>query len=175
MAEPDVIHSTFTIQREYPVSRALVFAALSEPGLKRRWFADGGQTSTVEEFTMDFRVGGTDVTSFRAGGVADSEHCGDESHHISGHCAGGASGAGVHDEHGGAAVWASMATIELRATAAGTLLVFTEQGRTFRIRTGRRSGSRGGWFCWRSWRAYWVNADGQGGLAPSENLVRRAV
>ena len=131
MAEPTVIHSTFTIEREYTASRAQVFAALSDPEKKRRWFADG-EKSTVEEFTMDFRVGGTDMTSFRAGEESPIPNIvvTNRTTYLD----------IVQDERvvfaytmnmGERRFSASMATFELRATEAGTLLVFTEQGAYF--------------------------------------------
>jgi uncharacterized protein YndB with AHSA1/START domain len=133
MSEPTVIHSTFTIEREYAATRERVFAALSEPELKRRWFADG-EKSTVEEFTMDFRVGGTDVTSFRAGEESPIPNIvvTNRTTYLD----------IVPEERvvlaytmnmGERRFSASMATFELRATGTGTgtLLVFTEQGAYF--------------------------------------------
>ena len=131
MSEPVVVHSTFTIEREYAATRARVFAALSEPELKRRWFADG-EKSTVEEFTMDFRVGGTDVTSFRAGEESPIPNIvvTNRTTYLD----------IVPEERvvlaytmnmGERRFSASMATFELRATETGTLLVFTEQGAYF--------------------------------------------
>jgi uncharacterized protein YndB with AHSA1/START domain len=52
--QPPVVHSTFVIERTYPVSPDKVFAALSDPAKKRRWYAD----HATEAFEMDFRVGG---------------------------------------------------------------------------------------------------------------------
>ncbi len=64
MAEQSVIHSTFVIERSYPASAQRVFAAFSDPAKKRRWFAEG-ESSTLEEFAMDFRVGGHEHVCFR--------------------------------------------------------------------------------------------------------------
>ena len=36
-----VNHSTFVIERTYPASPQQVFRAFSDPGRKRRWFAEG--------------------------------------------------------------------------------------------------------------------------------------
>jgi uncharacterized protein YndB with AHSA1/START domain len=59
--ERSVTHSTFTIERGYPASRERVFAAFSDPAKKRRWFAEG-EEAPLENFQMDFRVGGFEHT-----------------------------------------------------------------------------------------------------------------
>jgi uncharacterized protein YndB with AHSA1/START domain len=64
VVEQSVIHSTFVIERSYPTTPERVFAALADPAKKQRWFADG-ETHDVEEFEMDFRVGGTERTRYR--------------------------------------------------------------------------------------------------------------
>jgi len=60
MTDHSVIHSTFTLERTYPVDTAKVFAAWSDPRTKRQWFAGG---DTNGEYSMDFRVGGREVAS----------------------------------------------------------------------------------------------------------------
>jgi len=58
------IHDTFVLERTYPQPPARVFAALADPALKRRWFADGEQHE-VELYELDFRVGGRERLRYR--------------------------------------------------------------------------------------------------------------
>jgi uncharacterized protein YndB with AHSA1/START domain len=64
MGQPSVIHSTFVIERSYPKLPEAVFAAFSDPAKKRRWSAEGS-SHEVEEFHMDFRVGGAERARYR--------------------------------------------------------------------------------------------------------------
>ena len=68
MADRSVVHNTFVIERGFPKRPERVFAAFADPGKKRRWFAEG-ENHEVEEFAMEFRVGGAErITSrFKAG------------------------------------------------------------------------------------------------------------
>ncbi len=59
----EILHDTFVIVRRYPKSPVEVFTALSDPGLKRRWFAFEG----AETFESDFRVGGVERYVSRMG------------------------------------------------------------------------------------------------------------
>jgi uncharacterized protein YndB with AHSA1/START domain len=68
MAGP-VVHRTLSFERAYPAPPARVFAAFADPGSKRRWFAEGEDVE-VDEFTLDFRVGGFERTRFRFAGGA---------------------------------------------------------------------------------------------------------
>jgi uncharacterized protein YndB with AHSA1/START domain len=54
-----VVHSTFTVERTYAAAPERVFAAFADPAKKRRWFAEG-EHHTLENYTLDFRVGGTE-------------------------------------------------------------------------------------------------------------------
>jgi uncharacterized protein YndB with AHSA1/START domain len=58
MTDRSVTHSTFTLERTYPVDTAKVFGAWSDPAIKARWFAGGDVNG---EYSMDFRVGGREV------------------------------------------------------------------------------------------------------------------
>jgi uncharacterized protein YndB with AHSA1/START domain len=61
-----VTHNTFVIERSYPASPEKVFDAFSDPAKKRRWFIEGDHHE-VTDFSMDFRVGGTERAKYRFG------------------------------------------------------------------------------------------------------------
>ena len=62
--DESVIHSTFVIQRNYPTPPEKVFSAFADSVKERRWFADG-ENHEVEDFQMDFRVGGAERSRYR--------------------------------------------------------------------------------------------------------------
>src|SRR3954464_12424096 len=64
MQEPAITHATFLIERSYPKPPDCVFAAFSDPAKKRRWFAEG-DNHDIEEFQMDFQIGGIERTRYR--------------------------------------------------------------------------------------------------------------
>ena len=64
MAEQSVIHSTFVIERSYPKSPERVFVAFADPAKKRRWFAEG-EGHDLDEFEVDFRIGGSERVRYR--------------------------------------------------------------------------------------------------------------
>lgn len=64
MEEPSVIHSTFVIERSYPVPPDRIFSAFADPAIKRRWFAEG-DNHEIEAFEMDFRTGGAELLRYR--------------------------------------------------------------------------------------------------------------
>ncbi len=59
-----VTHSTFVIERHYPTTPERVFGAFSDPARKRRWMAEE-RGMAVEEFEMEFQVGGRDRARYR--------------------------------------------------------------------------------------------------------------
>jgi len=66
MTQQSVIHATAIVEKSYPKSVDLVFAAFAEPAKKRRWYADRSG-NTVETFEMDFRPGGSETLAYRLG------------------------------------------------------------------------------------------------------------
>jgi uncharacterized protein YndB with AHSA1/START domain len=128
---PPVVHSTFTVERTYPAPAARVFAAFSDPATKRRWFAEG-EGWEVEEYSLDFRVGGSERARFRFGGNASVP-----------------AGPMHHDSvfldivrdrrivfaysmaRDGAPFSASLSTVELTPAGDGTRLLLTEQAAFF--------------------------------------------
>jgi uncharacterized protein YndB with AHSA1/START domain len=58
----DVVHDTFVLERRWANGPEAVFAALSDPAKKRRWYAAGHQGA--DSFEMDFRVGGAEASRY---------------------------------------------------------------------------------------------------------------
>ncbi len=121
-----VVHSTFSIERAYPASPARVFAAFAHQGTKRRWFAEG-EGWEVEEFTMDFRVGGREVSRFRFEGGGPM---GNETVYLD----------IIPDRRivlaytmlaGDRRTSVSLATVEIAPSGGGARLVYTEQAAFF--------------------------------------------
>jgi len=125
MKERSVTHATFTIERRYPRPPQRVFAAFSDPAQKRRWFAEGEEFQ-VEQFEMNFRVGGVERSSFRVQGM----DCVNDTVYL-----------GIAPDRrivlaytmtlGGKRISSSQATFELLPAEKGTDVIFTEQGAFF--------------------------------------------
>lgn len=64
MDQPSVIHNTFVIERSYPKPPHQVFAAFADVSKKRRWYGES-ETHDIQEFAMDFRIGGIERSSYR--------------------------------------------------------------------------------------------------------------
>ena len=121
-----VVHSTFSIERTYPSSPAWVFAAFSNQQTKRRWFVEG-EGWEIDEFTMDFRVGGQEISRFRKKGGAPM---GNDTVYLD-----------IVPERrivlaytmtvGDKRISVSLATVEIAPSGDGTRLVYTEQGAFF--------------------------------------------
>lgn len=122
MTARSVAHATFTVERRYESPPATVFFAFSEPEQKRRWFAEG-EGWTVDEYTMDFRVGGFERSRFR---FKDGPAMTNDTLFMD----------IVENERIIIAYWmtaaaqpisASLSTIEFKPDGGGTRLIFTEQ------------------------------------------------
>lgn len=131
MEKPTVIHSTFVIERSYPKPPESVFSAFADAAKKRRWFAEGDHNE-VEEFAMDFRVGGAELLRYRLG--PDTPFPGvalvNEGHYqdiVDGKRVVTASIMTLGEKR----ISASLVTVELLPTAQGTDLVCTHQGAFF--------------------------------------------
>lgn len=66
MEKATVTHGTFVIERSYSATPERVFGAFSDPAKKRRWMVEG-KSNEAQTFEMDFRVGGTERSSYRMG------------------------------------------------------------------------------------------------------------
>jgi uncharacterized protein YndB with AHSA1/START domain len=137
------VHNTFVIERSYPHSPERIFAALSQPSHKRQWYAEGDHD--IEQFEMDFRVGGTERFGYRfrpGHPIAGSQ--------IVNH---GTYQEIVPDSRivmtakmslNGKTMMVQLATVELMPTQAGTDLILTHQG-TFLDWEGGPQMIEGGW------------------------------
>lgn len=61
MTERSVVHSSFTLEREYVVPPATVFAGFATKEAKEKWFGDPAFPPTTWDF--DFREGGREYSS----------------------------------------------------------------------------------------------------------------
>jgi len=131
MEERSVIHSTFVIERNYPANLERVFAAFSDPASKRRWFIESSN-HTVEQYELDFRVGGKEYARVRLNersplpGVV----CINDTLHLNivpNHRIVIASTMTVRDSR----ISGSLGTLEFLPSEAGTDLIFTHQAAYF--------------------------------------------
>jgi uncharacterized protein YndB with AHSA1/START domain len=131
MPSPTTVHSTFVIERSYPATPERVFAAFADPSKKRQWFATS-ESHDLEEFSLDFKVGGSEKVRYRFN--TNSPFPGVEL----------ASDGTYQDivpnrrivsasnmSMAGHIFSSSLVTIELLPTAAGTDLICTHQGAFF--------------------------------------------
>jgi uncharacterized protein YndB with AHSA1/START domain len=121
-----VVHSTFSIERMYPSPPSRVFAAFSNQGTKRRWFAEG-EGWEVDEFTLDFRVGGREVSRFRFKGGPPMSNDTVYLDIVPDRRIVFAYTMTVGDKR----ISVSLATVEIAPSGDGTRLVYTEQGAFF--------------------------------------------
>lgn len=66
MEQPKTIHSTFVLERSFPKTPETVFAAFADAKKARRWYAEG-EGHELDEFSSDFRVGGTQTLRYKLG------------------------------------------------------------------------------------------------------------
>ena len=121
-----VVHSTFSVERTYPSSPTRVFAAFSNQQTKRRWFVEG-EGWQIDEFSMDFRVGGQEISRFRKKGGAQM---GNDTVYLD-----------IVPERrivlaytmlsGDTRISVSLATVEITPAGKGARLLYTEQGAFF--------------------------------------------
>lgn len=126
MTAPSIVHSTFVIERTYPGSAARVFAAFSDPAIKRRWFLEG-ENWHADAYDLDFREGGQETSRFR---LKEGPKVTNETIYQD-----------IVDEKrivfvyamtvGDKRISASLASVELFASGKGTRVVYTEQGQFF--------------------------------------------
>jgi uncharacterized protein YndB with AHSA1/START domain len=147
MTESAVVHSTFTIDRDYPASPERVFGAFANEATKRRWFAEG-KGSEVKAFSVDFRVGGRETSRFvftggPPGAPPAGTLIGNDTVYLD----------IVTNERivfaytmsaGDHRMSASLTTIELTPAGKGTRLTFTEQAAFFEKSDGAEL-REGGW------------------------------
>lgn len=72
MTEPkerSAVHTTFTLERDYPVAPARVFAAFADSQARHRWFVHE-EGWKLTEYDFDFRVGGRETGRFSQKGIA---------------------------------------------------------------------------------------------------------
>jgi uncharacterized protein YndB with AHSA1/START domain len=119
-----VEYATFTIEREYPVPRERVFAAMSDKEKKGKWFGGADDPETTWDF--DFREGGRE---YQSGQYMGQVHTFDAIYHdiVENDRIAYSYTMYVDDVK----LSASLTVIELKPTATGTRLVFTEQGAFF--------------------------------------------
>ncbi len=124
--ESSVVHSTFSVERTYQSPPSRVFAAFSNQATKRRWFAEG-EGWEVDEFTMDFRVGGHEISRFRFTGGPPMGNDTVYLDIVPDRRIVFAYTMTVDDQR----ISVSLATVELASSGDGTSLVYTEQGAFF--------------------------------------------
>jgi len=127
MEEQGTVHSTFVVERSYPQPPAQVYAALSQPARKRRWYAEGDHE--IQEFEMEFRVGGSERLRYRfkeGHPIAGSEIVNESNYEDI-----------VPEKRivatskmslNGKPIMVSLTTFDVRSAEVGTTLVLTHQG-----------------------------------------------
>ena len=118
MTDRSVVHSTFTLERDYDATPDRVYAAWSEARQKAKWFASAGV-----EYALDFRVGGLETIAAEHNG----KQIGWETLYreiVNGERIVYTSVLSMD----GTTTTLSLTTVELAPAGAGTRLTLTEQG-----------------------------------------------
>ena len=139
MAGRTVVHDTLVTERTYGRPPDRVFAAWSDPATKREWFAEG-EGWRVEEYGLDFRVGGREHGRFRFGSGPETRN---ETVYLDIVPARRIVMAYTMAVDG-RSISASLGTVEFEAAGAGTRLIYTEQGAFFDGADGSSS-RKNGW------------------------------
>jgi uncharacterized protein YndB with AHSA1/START domain len=131
MEPTSVIHSTFVVERTYPVTPERAFAAFADPEQKRRWFA-AGDNHDVEHYELDFRVGGKEraCLRFNEGTPLGGQLCTNDIGYLDivpDHRIVFASAMAIGEK----CISASLATVEFLPSDDGTDVIFTHQGAFF--------------------------------------------
>jgi uncharacterized protein YndB with AHSA1/START domain len=142
--EQTVVHNTFVIERSYSKPPQKVFAAFADEAKKRRWYGES-DNHTIEEYTSDFRVGGSERFRYRFNERAPFpgvELSSDGSYQDI-----------IQDQRivtastmsiGGKRISSTLVTIELLPTDNGTDLICTHQGAFYEGADGPEM-REGGW------------------------------
>lgn len=135
-----LLHSTFSLKRTYPFAPSRVFAAFANQATKRRWYVEG-EGFEIDEYTMDFRVGGREFIRFRFQGgeaiINDGSYLDilPEERII----------LAFTMKSGDRFISISLATMEFKAVGVGTQFLYTEQGAFFDVTdkmANRKAGTR---------------------------------
>jgi uncharacterized protein YndB with AHSA1/START domain len=138
MADRTVVHDTLVTERIYDATPDRVFAAWRDPAIKREWFAEG-EGWRVEDYGLDFRVGGREFGRFR---FANGPETRNDTVYLD----------IVTDRRivmaytmtvDGAIISASLGTVEFEASGSRTRLIYTEQGAFFNGADGPASRTQG--------------------------------
>ncbi|MBO0780427.1 MAG: SRPBCC family protein, partial [Ktedonobacteraceae bacterium] len=115
MNERSIQHTTFTIERTYPVSPARAFAAWADPEAKAQWFPKAD--------SFDFRVGGREFNRSSHEGATYTYDA-----HYQDIVPGQRIAYTYTLDRNETRISVSVATVEFRKATAGTQLIYTEQG-----------------------------------------------
>jgi uncharacterized protein YndB with AHSA1/START domain len=122
MTERSVTHATFVVERVYPAKPARVFAAWAEPKVKSRWF--GPPDEGVDEYSLDFRIGGREWSSGRA---PNGMHYTYDAHYYD--IVPDQRIVTAYEMHiDGTRISVSLGSVEIKPEGSGTRLTYTEQG-----------------------------------------------